>query len=755
MRKSSPLHAIDDSASHIEETGVHVGLRCYCGSEVKDESSGEPLGEPFSWQGAEWKLTATVQENSSGQNNHWCTSASLIAGSADSVSLIAKILIPEWSREHFLLVPGLAYSGNRFPSRKIPYPPVCDHPDDFGLNAPTLVGDILRLNNGEGPSGFSWKAGAMAQPVVAWWDPIHRTATWVRTAPFQNALETGFSFSENLERSAAELVIGTPGVRQGTRYALFRNQRDTPSQDCGTALQTGASLELQFEIHTASCACLADLFHLLISEGWDTPEPCLSTHDLPFSAAWDILEDKYQRENWKAEQGYYSVGTGDSRFEDFQMGWVGGGMVTLPLLQLGNKNSQNQAIQAIDFVFQNGGQGTSGFFHGIYHAGVWSGDGFNDPATGQPHPARNHFHLVRKSADGLFYLLRHFDLLRERDSTWQATESWEQGLRRCADAFVRLWTKHGQIGQFLEIHTGVILVGGSASGALAPAALTLAAKEFQESAYLKTAIEIATYYYENFTSRGLTNGGPGEALQCPDSESAIALVEAYLTLWEYGAGDAWLSAAEDAAAQLASWHITYRYEYPPDSEFGRLGLRSEGAIFANSQNGHGAPGLCTHSGSFYLRLYRATGKTVYLRLLQELAHNLTQYLSRKDRPIHTPDGRALPSGWVNERVNTGDWDDNVGGVFYGSTFGEVALMLTCAEIPSIYWEKDLSRVTVFDHLEVVQNAAALLVRNPTNYPCRFTVLTESAESRRSVLTTSALSKLPVHILQPKEECRIA
>jgi hypothetical protein len=55
-------------------------------------------------------------------------------------------------------------------------------------------------------------------------------------------------------------------------------------------------------------------------------------------------------------------------------------------------------------------------------------------------------------------------------------------------------------------------------------------------------------------------------------------------------------------------------------------------------------------------------------------------VSRADRPIHDPSGRPLPPGWINERVNTSDWDDNVGGVFHGSTWSEVALMLMAVEL---------------------------------------------------------------------------
>ncbi|MDW8309953.1 MAG: hypothetical protein RMK20_11330, partial [Verrucomicrobiales bacterium] len=108
-------------------------------------------------------------------------------------------------------------------------------------------------------------------------------------------------------------------------------------------------------------------------------------------------------------------------------------------------------------------------------------------------------------------------------------------------------------------------------------------------------------------------------------------------------------------------------------------------------------------------------------------------VSRADRPVRDPAGRALPSGWINERVNTSDWDENVGGVFFGSCWCEVAMLLTAVELPGVYVRPDLGRVWCLDHVEAGLRGDALWVRNPTAFPARVRVLCETASGAQRPL----------------------
>ena len=162
-----------------------------------------------------------------------------------------------------------------------------------------------------------------------------------------------------------------------------------------------------------------------------------------------------------------------------------------------------------------------------------------------------------------------------------------------------------------------------------------------------------------------------------------------------------------------------------------------------------------HSGLGLFVLHRATGDLRPLRLLAEIARSLPQFVSRTDRPITALDGQPLPSGWINERVNTSDWDDNLGGVFYGMTWAEISLLLTACELPSIYVRRDLGQVTVFDQVTAELTDGILTVHNPTPFPARISILSEDAHAAARPLGDAGLGTLPVVAIAPGTVYRIS
>jgi hypothetical protein len=167
-------------------------------------------------------------------------------------------------------------------------------------------------------------------------------------------------------------------------------------------------------------------------------------------------------------------------------------------------------------------------------------------------------------------------------------------------------------------------------------------------------------------------------------------------------------------------------------------MRTLGSVYANVQNKHSAPGICTLSGDSLFKLFRATGDRRYLELVREIAHNLPQYLSRADRPIS-----AMPPGWMNERVEMSDWLEPVGEIFYGSCWPEVTTMLAYAEIPGLYIQVDTALVCAIDHIdaEQVENTPRHLtirLTNPTTFPARVKMLVETEAKTAVPLGQNAL-----------------
>jgi hypothetical protein len=402
----------------------------------------------------------------------------------------------------------------------------------------------------------------------------------------------------------------------------------------------------------------------------------------------------------------------------FQTGWCGGMIATQGLLASRDPQTSDRIRKNLESFFEHAPRPSGLFFGRADLDGTWAADF----AADTPRPYTHQWTLTRRQGDALLYLIRQ---LHELDS--DVPQAWWDVLRRAADFWVGLWEREQQFGHFLHQETGEILVGGSASGAVVPAALVAAHAHFGDSRYLETAQASARMFAEEFLAKGLFTGGPGDALQNPDSESLAAYVESCAALYQATAAEEWLRHGHAAAALAATWVMPYNFAFPAESEFGGLDIRSRGSVFANTQNKHAAPGICTHSGLGLLTLFRASGDERLMDLLRDIVRFLPQTVSRHDRPIHDQSGQAMPSGWINERVNTSDWDNNVGGIFFGPCWCEVSVLLSYAELPGVYARSDLRKVWCLDNVEAEWVGEVLRLTNPTPYPARVNVWIEDAD----------------------------
>jgi len=333
----------------------------------------------------------------------------------------------------------------------------------------------------------------------------------------------------------------------------------------------------------------------------------------------------------------------------------------------------------------------------------------------------------------LYFGFRQFDIIRKQDPSWTCPPEWEKGIRRVADAFVKTWKQYGQLGQFVNHDTGEIFVGGSTAGSSAPAGLALASEWFKDSHYLEVAEQIARKYCTEDLASGVTTGGPGEILQSADSESLGNLLESLVTLYEVTGKEEWLEQARIAAVQLVSWFVSYDYKFPPKSTYGKLDMLTTGTIFASTQNKCAVPGLCTLSGDSFLKLFRATGEEIWLRILRELTHALPQFLSRTDKVI-----AGMPEGFMSERVQMGDGIDPCGEICACSCWSEVCLIFAWMEVPGIYIQTDTGVISVNDHIDATilsrdGGVITLALSNPTKFDATVKVFAETKEESKSIL----------------------
>jgi hypothetical protein len=673
--------------------------------------------------GSKWKVDVTSSEVKDDEGVFDISVVfRCIGGTVKDASLSAAVVFDNWSVKNYVLMPGAAYNGNRYTYRRINYSPKLYDYRDIGPDKDIILSDVPKLRKGHGPSFIQQRSGDMTTPSIGFYSPGNKKGFFLLTKQGNGLGDYGINIVENSNRSVAEISVTSPVVRELYKYRICDMRY--PSDDKPADFSAGDSVVIKFRLYGFDAENVQDLFDKFAEIRKDLDIDRTPATVLPFSAAFPVQEEKFNKMNFVEDWGYYSVGLRENVFQDWQIGWTGGMISTYPLLMAGADSTKHNVIRAFDWLFPEG-IAPSGFFWGTGKDGhIWYGD---DPR----HEYTKWIHLVRKSGDGLYYIIKQFMLMKKLGI--EVKKEWEDGARTVADAFVKLWDENHQLGQYVDIKTGKLVIGKTTSGAIVPAALSLASQYFNDANYLKTAEEIGDHYYKNYVQKGLVYGGIGDALQNFDSESSYAMIESFTVLFETTGDAKWVKCGGDMAKQFSTWVISYNYKFPPESLFGKKGMHSIGAVNANTQNKHGSPGICTHSGVGLLKLYRATGDRFYIDLLCDISHSIPQYLVHPLRPMND-----IPYGFINERVNTTDWLEGIGEVFFGSTWAETSLMLTYIEIPGLYVQPDKGLFWAFDNViaekvKETKKSLTLKISNPTKADAAVKVLVENDDDLKKPL----------------------
>ena len=552
---------------------------------------------------------------------------------------------PEWEDDTYVFLPACAYNGNRDMFRLCArsYPPAAS---EMGKGAdPRLEVSEIPALEADGSGEISVTSGDLATPCAGFFFPRARRGFLVYVEQQAGGCNVGLTVR------AGRLTVDCP-ARRAKSYRLCRQWADSP--DGPPPGEDAPASVCEYRTFSFAAQTVGDFF-----EKFFRTRKCLmwGKRSRPsFSAAWATAERFWNSTNaWNGS--FYSPESTDR----WAPGWTGGMSTVYALAKLGSDETRARCARTLDFAVRC--QGAAGFFRA-------QRVGDQPPKTA----------LVRQAAEGEYFLLKALSVMPPR-------EEWDAAARRGADAFVQLWRRHGQIGKVVDADTGELRLGRSCSGALVPAALAEASVRFGSRHYLDAAEEILEDYCRRDLARGVVYGGASDALMAPDSESAASLLESCVRLAEATGKPRWIAEARRAAALLSSWVVSYDYAFPGGSTFRRLGVRTTGAVYANVQNKHAAPGLCTLSPDSLVRLARLTGDDAYRELGMEIAAFIPQCLSTEARPIPVKGtGKSLPPGFINERVNMSDWEGagRVGEVFYGRCWCCTALLLALADVPEAF-----------------------------------------------------------------------
>lgn len=658
---------------------------------------------------------------------NWILQAEMMGQMNEPISISLEYVQENWNRKEYVFFPAAVYDGNRMDSVCVPYPPY--HDGKKGEAWAQVVTDIPRLSTEGGESGIQLRSGDMSTPAMGFYNAETNEGAFILAKHQIHGRYTGFSLFEKEDQAAFRVSL--PAVRERKKYFFgelpdgsgFYPTMNMESDDEGFLLQRGERLKLEVKIYHITAKSRIDYFRQF-NQLRETVEKGEDFSGIPFSAAYQAVKGKYIEHNFDTE-GYYRVGSGNDTIPSYwQAGWVGGGMNSYPILMEDEGTGKRQALCTLEFIARKL-QFENGWYVPMYAKGRRYGDAFTD--------GEEAVLLVRKDADLLYFLLKQAMFLRKKG---EEPEYLTESIRRQADAFVRFIKKNGQLGQFIDVEKEEILAGNTASAAISPAALALAYEFFGDSGYLETA-ELLGDEYLGCLQKGIMNGGPGEICQAPDSESAFGFLEACVQLYETTGKEKWLKAAEEAFELAVTWVMSYDFSMPSDSTAAQLGVHTRGTVFANAQNKHSAPGICTLSGNSMLKLYRFTGQEKYLTWMKRISHALSQFVSMPDRPIQTLAKKLLPEGWYNERVQTSDWEgkETIGEFLYGSNWPEVSMLLTYVEVPGIYVDMKNRRISCQDHVSTecewsFDGALHIKMKNTTHYAAEVTIMEDYDNNRK-------------------------
>ncbi|WP_290793995.1 hypothetical protein [Flavihumibacter sp. UBA7668] len=670
----------------------------------------------------------------------------LLSGISNETAVNVDFNFSAWSSENYVLVPAIVYNGNRYRSIGNGYNP--DYPADMYYNpgVPLTISNNPRLLMEKGKASvIELQTGNTATPALCFYSPGQQKSFMVLTDQQSVFGNHGLTISENEAKNHCRFSITAPAMRK--KAAGFGDFH--ASGDKAPNWKAGDEVKLVFRVMVKSSKSIPDLLtafmqHRKILTGQNQPR-----NWLPMSHLTNLYKTINSNNFREFPVGNYYL---PENSKDFQLGWVSGMINTYPMLALKDDTERNRVAQELDFVVSKL-QGSSGYFYGgITAEGKIRPEKMN-PAFPEVQA------MVRKNADALFWLLKHFMLFRAQGYEKEIRPEWELAAKKLAAAFTRTWKEAGEFGQYIVPETGKIAVYNSTAGALVPGAMAMAADYFMRPEWLQVAKESANYYYErDVVKQGLTGGDCGDISMDANSESAFGFLESLMALYHFTGDKSWLKKAEVQAALCATWTISYDPVFPPGSQIGRLGSRMAGAIWASIQNKHAAPGICTASGDYLFKLFRATGKEIYADLISDIQHAQAEAVNIP--PDHLTTHNSPGSSMERIQPSDAEGRSSIGNyINTRNSWTETNGALMAIELPGIYVQPDKKLVKVFDHVEVRiiengKNARSLIVKNPTLFNARVSLFIENSKDAVRPLSYTSFLNWPKIDVPPGKEIEL-
>lgn len=637
----------------------------------------------------------------------------------DNVGVAVAFDEYDWTSDNFVMIPAVVYNGNRQRIVNREYATGLDKSDYFRKDLALTSNPIPQLSPEFGAkSRIEVNVSNTATPLIAYLDRSKERGTFLFTDQGIDwkgeVKDHALIVEESADRRVASFVVSAPGVRE--KKPEFIGFSESP--DRGVSVAVGDEITIRVTKINFQSKDVGALYQRFMRERKAHVIETKPRHLMPMS---EVLTQMTKN----IDERYY-VGEGVAFYcpenaNWMSYGWVGGLINTYPMLALGDKEHLQKVKNTFDFALPIA-KGKSGYYYDVVEANkeVLYRDGAkSNPGIG----------LTRKNADILYWMIKQFMLLEKQGKSNTISDEWKTNVRLLADAFVKTWKEEGTWGNYFAIESGKVAAYNTTGGAMAVGGLALASLYFNVPEYMEVAHLAANDYYENFGLVGFTSGACGDILQNADSETAIALTTSLMTLYEITGDEHYLEKTKQLADYTASWTVSFPYVLPQNTALAKLGANLTGAIWASTQNKHGAPGFCTQSGDVLFKLYRKTQDTLYADFIRDVIHAHAEGIQ--------------PNGKITERLTYCDADSRGSRGDGGKTgWNETNGALMALEIPGIYIRKDLGTVYTFDHVVVkeikkTKTGMMMTIFNPTAFDAEVTLLAEDYDQAAKPLGENA------------------
>ena len=712
---------------------LHVSVRQYDGTRLIHEQALQ-YHDKTATDNSTWQMKMLVHKVAAEPDALDVTAVcSLNNGSSSETAVAAAFDFSNWSSSNYVMVPAIVYNGNRYSSIGNGYNP--DYTKDmyFNPSLPLTISNNPRLQITEGEASLvELQTCNAATPAMCFFSKKTKKGFIVLTLQQTKFGNSGLMISENEKRDSCAFKIIAPAMRKLTAgFGDFH-----PSGDKAPDWKAGDSLALQFRVYVFNANDIPGLLRKFMQvrkqfTGMNHPR-----NQLPMSKQFE-LGTAICSDHWSENPvgNYYTP----ENSKDFQLGWVSGMMNTYPMLVLNNDKERKRVGEEFDFIV-NKLQGKSGFFYG----GITADGKLRPEKMNAAFPAVQA--MVRKNSDVLLWFMKHLMLLKAQGHASFIKPEWENAAKKLAQAFTNTWNKYGEFGQYIVPESGEIAVFNSTAGAIAPGGLALASQYFNEPIFLGTSKAAADYYYErDVVKQGLTGGDCGDISQDANSESAYGFLESLMAIY-YASNDArYLKMAEVQAALCSTWALSYDPVFPANSTTAKLGCRMAGAVWASIQNKHAAPGICTASGDYLFKLFRATGDQLYADLISDIQH---AHAEAVNMPNHITTNYMVGSSMERIQPSDAEGKGSIGNFIYTrNSWTETNGVLMALELPGIYLQTDTKRLQVFDHVssKIIKSDTSgivLFVANKTAYNASVSLFAETSETAATAMGYTEFLKWP-------------